>query len=98
VKAKEKAIKVFDKIFKRQEMPKFAIYSRLDKNLLKMMLIRATELEDAELPEHRIKYFNPEKEEEEIEQENIEVNDQQPEEKLEELLSPAVDSTSEERS
>jgi len=41
-------------------MPKFAIYSRLDKNLLKLMLIRATEFEDFEIETLRAKYFFPE--------------------------------------
>ena len=44
-------------------MPKFAIYSRLDKDLLKNMLIRATQLEDADLSGYRQKFFNPEKKE-----------------------------------
>jgi len=34
-------------------MPKFAIYSRLDKNLLKLMLIRATELADCDVQFYR---------------------------------------------
>ena len=48
-------------------MPKFHIYSRLDKNLLKMLLIRATEVADTDdqalefnqLEELRRKYFGP---------------------------------------
>ena len=52
---------MFEKIFKQKEMPRFAIYSRLDKNLLKLMLIRATELDDKDIAEYRLKYFNPEK-------------------------------------
>jgi hypothetical protein len=45
-------------------MPKFGIYSRLDKNLLKLMLIKATQFKDEEISFYKIKYFNPEKKDE----------------------------------
>ena len=61
----EQVLQVLTKILKRQEMPKFAIFSRLDKNLLKLMLIRATQLTDEDIPGYMLKYFHPEKEEEE---------------------------------
>ena len=38
-------------------MPKYAIYSTLDKNLLKMLLMKATELTDEEIQGLRDKYF-----------------------------------------
>ena len=60
-----KAMQAFKKVFQTKPMPKFAIYSRLDKNLLQLMLIKATEFQDAEIANIREKYFNPEKDENE---------------------------------
>ena len=57
---RENIIKVFGKMGNGRPMPKFAMYSRLDKNLLKLMLIRATEIEDDEIAGLRAKYFHPE--------------------------------------
>ena len=39
-------------------MPVFQMYSRLDKNLLKQMLIRMAEIEDDQLASLKYKYFN----------------------------------------
>ena len=39
-------------------MPKFAIYSRLDKDILKALLVKCTELEDYELDDLRDLYFS----------------------------------------
>lgn len=41
-------------------MPTFQMYSKLDKNLLKRMIIRCTELHDREIDELRQQLFNPE--------------------------------------
>ena len=62
---RNKALQAIQDVFKKKAMPQFAIYSRLDKNLLKQMLIKAAEFEEEEIPELRKKYFNPEKEEDE---------------------------------
>lgn len=60
VKARKTIMSVFGGLVKKQAMPKFAIYSRLDKNLLKLMLIRATTYDDEEIEGFRQKYFHPE--------------------------------------
>lgn len=53
-------------VFKKQtHPPNFAIFSRLDKQLLKALLIKCTELEDYELDDLRDVYFNPERAERE---------------------------------
>jgi hypothetical protein len=46
--------------FQRARMPTFAIFSRLDKRLIKLMLIKATEYFDEDIPELRKRFFNPE--------------------------------------
>ena len=45
---KQRAIDIIKKVFAR-EMPKFAIYSTLDKNLLKMLLIKSTGISETEI-------------------------------------------------
>ena len=45
---KEKTLELLKRVLKRP-MPKFAIYSRLDKDLLKNMLIKATMIEDEDI-------------------------------------------------
>ena len=44
---------------KRDQIPSFAIYSRLDKDLLKALLIKCTEFEDYEVDDLKDVYFNP---------------------------------------
>ena len=41
------------KFFEKAPMPSFAIFSRLDKALLRTMLVRATEITDEEVKEYR---------------------------------------------
>ena len=43
----------------RQRMPTFQMYSKLDKNLLKRMIIRLTEVHDDDIDNLRQQYFNP---------------------------------------
>ena len=50
--------KLMQKLFRVARMPSFAIFSRLDKQLLKTMLVRATEIADEEVYGLRIEYFN----------------------------------------
>lgn len=50
---------------KKIHIPSFAIYSRLDKDLLKALLIKCTEIEDYELDDLRDVYFNVERAEQE---------------------------------
>jgi hypothetical protein len=50
-------MKVFKKVFSEREMPSFKIYSTLDKNLLKLLLIKSTAIEDGEIDGLREKYF-----------------------------------------
>ena len=64
----------------RSRMPTFAIYSRLDKHLIALMLIRATEFEDYEIKSLKERYFNPDfmnqmkKEEKEGKDKEVKVN------------------------
>ena len=48
-----------EKIFKKRPMPKFVMFSKLDKNLLKQMLVKATEISDDQIESLKTKYFNP---------------------------------------
>ena len=41
---KTKTAALMEKIFKKRPMPKFVMFSKLDKNLLKQMLVKATEI------------------------------------------------------
>lgn len=50
---------------KKIQIPSFAIYSRLDKDILKALLIKCTEIEDYELDDLRDVYFNAERAEQE---------------------------------
>ena len=56
--AKEKLATVVGLFQKRVPMPKFAIYSRLDKDILKALLVKCTELQDFELDDLKDLYFN----------------------------------------
>lgn len=42
------AIETIKSVFEKKKMPVFFIFSRLDRNLLRYLLMRATELEDSE--------------------------------------------------
>lgn len=42
------AIESLKSVFEKKKMPEFFIFSRMDKNLLRYLLMRATELEDSE--------------------------------------------------
>jgi hypothetical protein len=55
-----RAITLLARHFQRARMPTFAIFSRLDKRLIKLMLIKATEYFDEDIPELRKRFFNPE--------------------------------------
>ena len=57
-----RAAEILARHFARARMPKFAIYSRLDKRLLKLMLIKATEYFDEDIPALKEKLFNPSEE------------------------------------
>lgn len=48
-------------MFLKRPMPKFAIYSRLDKGLLKKMLIKATTIQDDDIIMLKQMYFNVDK-------------------------------------
>ena len=46
---KERTTTIVKKFFEKTPMPSFAIFSRLDKDLLRTMLVRATEMADEEV-------------------------------------------------
>lgn len=62
---KDKLASVIQNMQKKVKVPSFAIYSRLDKDLLKALLIKCTEIEDYELEDLKDVYFNPERAEQE---------------------------------
>jgi hypothetical protein len=49
-KVKSNLAKYLGHFLKRSSMPIFQMYSKLDKNLLKQMLIRVTEIENEDIP------------------------------------------------
>ena len=55
-----RALTMLARHFQRARMPTFAIFSRLDKRLIKLMLIKATEYFDEDIPALRKRFFNPE--------------------------------------
>lgn len=48
-----------NKFFSKTPMPIFKMYSKLDKNLLKQMVLTVIDIDDSELPAIKDKYFNP---------------------------------------
>jgi hypothetical protein len=55
VAIRSNALRIFSGL--RRKMPTFMMYSRFDKNLLKNMLFKATEITEEEVTELRLKYF-----------------------------------------
>ena len=54
-----KMMKGFETKLRNIRMPQFAMYSSLDKKLIHLFLLKATQISDDEIMFLRVRYFNP---------------------------------------